>query len=96
MITCLKEQKIVRPGYTTLQTVISEALSSERNRLGKLLDDMLDESTKATTRQLLLREDTLSGLAALKQDAKNFGFRQMVLERKKRATWGCKPEPHVR
>ena len=86
LITYLKEQKIVRPGYTTLQTVISEALSSERNRLGKLLDDMLDESTKETAQQLLLREDTLLGLAALKQDAKNFGFRQMVLERKKRAT----------
>jgi len=36
--------------------------------------------------QLLIREDTLSGLAALKQDAKHFGYRQMILERKKHAT----------
>lgn len=34
---CLKEQKIVRPGYTTLQTVVSEALVSERLRIKKCL-----------------------------------------------------------
>lgn len=37
-------------------------------------------------KQLLVRDDTLLGLAALKQDAKHFGYRQMVLEREKRAT----------
>jgi hypothetical protein len=35
--------------------------------------------------QLLVRDDTLSQLAALKQDAKDFGWRQMVREREKRA-----------
>jgi Domain of unknown function (DUF4158) len=38
LIVFLREQKIVRPGYTTLQDLISEALSAERNRLGKLLN----------------------------------------------------------
>lgn len=36
--------------------------------------------------QLLVRDDTLSELAALKQDAKDFGWRRMVREREKRAT----------
>ena len=36
--------------------------------------------------QLLVRDDTLSELAALKQDAKNFKWRQMASEREKRAT----------
>ena len=35
--------------------------------------------------QLLARDDTLSELAALKQDAKNFKWRQMANEREKRA-----------
>jgi hypothetical protein len=35
--------------------------------------------------QLLVRDDTLSELAALKQDAKDFGWRQMAQEREKRA-----------
>lgn len=30
LIVFLNEQKIVRPGYTTLQTLISETLSAER------------------------------------------------------------------
>ena len=33
-----------------------------------------------------MRDDTLSELAALKQDAKDFGWRQMAREREKRAT----------
>jgi hypothetical protein len=33
-----------------------------------------------------VRDDTLSQLAALKQDAKDFGWRQMAGEREKRAT----------
>jgi hypothetical protein len=86
LIAYLNEHKIVRPGYTTLQTLISEALSAERGRLGELLAKMLDEPATNALKQLLVREETLSGLAALKQDAKHFGYRQMVVEREKRAT----------
>lgn len=84
LIAYLNEYKIVRPGYTTLQTVISKALSAERERLGNLLAEALDETAKSALAQLLVREDTLSGLAVLKQDAKHFGWRQMAHEREKR------------
>ena len=85
LIAYLNEHKIVRPGYTTLQTLISESLSAERQRLGSLLAGVLDEAAKNALAQLLVRDDTLSELAALKQDAKNFGWRQMAREREKRA-----------
>jgi hypothetical protein len=85
LIAWLNERKIVRPGHTTLQTLISEALSAERGRLGGLLAGMLDESARQALAQLLVRDDTLSELAALKQDAKNFKWRQMANEREKRA-----------
>ncbi len=85
LIAYLNENKIVRPGYTTLQTVISEALSAERRRLGELLAEGLDAAAKEALAQLLVRDDTLSELAALKQDAKDFGWRQMARERDKRA-----------
>jgi TnpA family transposase len=84
LIVYLNEHKIVRPGYTTLQTLISEALSAERQRLGSLLAEVLDDAAMDTLAQLLVRDDTLSELAALKQDAKDFGWRQMVREREKR------------
>ncbi len=86
LIFWLNEHKIIRPGYTTLQEMVSEALTAERRRLGCLLAEVLDESTKAALAQLLVRDDTLSQLAALKQDAKDFGWRQMASEREKRAT----------
>jgi hypothetical protein len=85
LIAYFNEHKIVRPGYTTLQTLISEALSAERQRLGNLLAGVLDEAAKNALAQLLVRDDTLSELAALKQDAKDFGWRQMAREREKRA-----------
>ena len=85
LIVYLNEHKIVRPGLTTLQELISEALSAERRRLGVLLDEVLDGEAKAALAQLLVRDDTLSELAALKQDAKSFGWRQMAQEREKRA-----------
>ena len=81
LIAYLTEHKIIRPGYTTLQTLISKGLSAERQRLGKLLADMVEKALA----QLLVRDDTLSELAALKQDAKNFKLRQMTNEREKRA-----------
>jgi hypothetical protein len=68
-----------------LQTLIGEALSAERRRLGGLLAVALDEPARNALAQLLVREETLSELAALKQDAKDFGWRQMARERQKRA-----------
>lgn len=47
--------------------------------------DLTDTARKAL-RQLLERDDALSELAALKQDAKSFRYRQMGLERQKRLT----------
>ena len=85
LIVWLHGHKIIRPGYTTLQELISETLSTERRRLGDLLAQVLDDPAKATLDQLLVRDDTLSQLAALRQDAKDFGWRQMSREREKRA-----------
>ncbi len=86
LIAFLNTEKIVRPGYTTLQTIIGDALTAERRRLEQLLEETLDEAARGALSQLIVREDTLSELAAIKQDAKHFGYRMMVLERHKRAT----------
>ncbi len=79
-------QRIVRPGYTTLQTVISDALSAERQRLEQRVEGALDDAARTALQKLLVRENTLSELAAIQQDAKNFGHKMMVAERQKRAT----------
>ena len=86
LIAYLNLHKVERPGYTRLQRMIGEALSAERRRLADLLAGQLDAPTKELLAQLLVRDDTLSELAALKQDAKDFGWRQMARERDKRST----------
>lgn len=85
LVAYLNEYKVERPGYSTLQRLIGEALSAERQRLATLLCTALDETMKASLAQMLVRDDTLSGLAILKQDARDFGWQQMVREREKLA-----------
>lgn len=86
LIVWLNEHRVVRPAYTTLQDLISDALSTERRRLAGLLAAVLDDDIKTALAQLIARDDTLSELAVLRQDAKDFRWRQMANERKKRAT----------
>ena len=50
----------------------------------QLVEAALTAETRDVLQQLLERESTLSDLAALKQDAKSFRYRQMSLERQKR------------
>ncbi|EBB8134367.1 DUF4158 domain-containing protein, partial [Salmonella enterica] len=85
LIIWLNEHKIIRPGYTTLQELVSRVLSDERLRLERILAERLDDTTIAGLDKLIERDDTLSRLAALRQDARDFGWRQMVHEREKRA-----------
>ena len=79
-------QQIVRPGYSTLQSIIRDSLTAERDRLEQRVGSALTEAIRAALQELLMGENTLSDLAALKQDAKSFRYRQMGLERQKRLT----------
>jgi len=86
LMVFLVGQRIVRPGYTTLQDLIANTLTAERERLEQLVESALTDTTRAALQELLIRENTLSELAALKQDAKSFRYLQMGLERQKRLT----------
>ena len=83
LLNFLRQQKIIRPRYTTLQIIIRDALNTERKRLETLINQGLDEEEKAVLQKLLLQETHLSELAALKQDAKDFKARMMTAEREK-------------
>lgn len=85
LIAFLHHEKIIRPAYTTMQTVVSEALSAERRRLGDRIEQALDDDATTALKKLLVRDDTLSELAAIKKDSKHFGHQMMRLERQKRA-----------
>ena len=79
-LSWFKVKKIIRPGYTTLQSLISTALGKERSRLELLIKQQITEDTKSKLDALLATDTTLSELAALKQDAKDFKYRMMQSE----------------
>lgn len=85
LIIWLNANKIIRPGYTTLPDRVSRTLSDERQRLGCILTEQLDDTIIDGLNKLIERDDTLSRLAILRQDARDFGWCQMVQEREKRA-----------
>ena len=85
LLAYLNKYKIVRPGYSTLQKIISKTLQSERVRLGALIIGSQDKETEVALKQLLIRDNTLLELAALKQDAKNFKYHMMKTECRKLA-----------
>lgn len=83
LLIFLQDEKIVRPGYSTLQGIVSQTLTEERYRLKVCFQKHLTESDKQNLNQLLKNETTISELAALKQDAKSFGYKMMRFERMK-------------
>lgn len=85
LLAFLQNEKIVRPHYSTLQKVISKILTQERHRLKSCLQCRLTEEHRQKLDHLLKNENILSSLAALKQDAKNFKFSIMKVERQKHA-----------
>lgn len=83
LLDFLQTQKIVRSGYTTLQKIIGQTLTDERSRLKSCLQQHLTKTHKESLKTLIKKENILSELAALKQDAKNFKLSMMRLEIKK-------------
>ncbi len=57
LMVLLVGRRIVRPGYSTLQTIIRDALATERERLVKLIDEALTDATREVLQQLLVREN---------------------------------------
>lgn len=86
LLSYLTEKRIIRPGYTTLQTIVSAIINDERKRLTTILQEQLTPEDKSALEKLLINENSLSDLAAIKQDARNFKKSMMTLERDKWTT----------
>jgi len=83
LLSFLQKQKIIRPQYSVLQIVVSDVLTTERTRLHNLINKTLTLEMKSEFEKLLLENSTITKLATLKQDAKNFKARIMAAERDK-------------
>lgn len=83
LLAFFKEHKIIRPGYTSLQNIVSEIINNERTRLNNIIKSSLTQIEQEILNNFLIEDDKLSKLAAIKQDAKNFKPQMMNTERNK-------------
>lgn len=86
LLSFFQEQKIIRPRYTTLQVLIRNMLTIERNRMKDVINNALASEEKLLFQNLLIDDNSFSKLAAIKQDAKDFKAHTMIAEREKLAT----------
>ncbi len=60
LLAYLDSQKIIRPGYTTLQSIISSIINAERKRLADIIQSNLSREDKALLETLLIDGNTLN------------------------------------
>ena len=75
-----EQHQIIRPKYSTLQSIVSRAILREENRLAVKLGNLLNKESKDTLDSLVSNDKTISSLALLKQDAKSFTTTEMEAE----------------
>ena len=68
----LEDQRLVMPGYSSMQDIIGQALTHEQERLATILSRYLSGSDKENPKQLLEDSPGLYELTQLKREPKDF------------------------
>ena len=66
-------QRIVAPGYTVMQNIVSNALTNEQLRLGKAIQAHLSTAGVEALKLLLTKPHGLHEITRLKKEPKDFG-----------------------
>lgn len=66
------QHKIVRPSYTTLQEIVSEAMNNEKNRLSNKIYTLMDKPFRELLAEFLEKDELFYQLTTLKKDQKAF------------------------
>jgi len=66
------QNKVVRPGYSILQDIVSQALENEKKRLSNRLYALMDKPLREQLNKLLEKEDNYYQLTVIKKDQKDF------------------------
>ena len=72
LLEYLHQHKIVRPSYTTLQDMVSEALNNEKDRLNNKIYNLMDKPFRELLAQFLEKDELFYQLTTLKKDQKDF------------------------
>ncbi|MGO8733179.1 MAG: DUF4158 domain-containing protein [Terriglobia bacterium] len=80
LLQYLESRRIVVPGYSFLQDVVSQALAAERDRLTALLEGRLTKATVVALDALYVERNGVYAATALKHDPKDFSLRETKRE----------------
>jgi hypothetical protein len=80
LVDFLRRERIVLPGYTTLQDIVRGALTIERQRLGDVLERTISTDEEVLLGGLFTTTDGLHAVTALKHDPKDFSYKQLNRE----------------
>lgn len=72
ILTWFEENKLVLPGYTTLQDMISNALYAEQKRISSIINTQLTDVEISSVLQLLEQQEGHFRITSLKKEPKNF------------------------
>lgn len=79
LIEYCHNQKVVRPKYSTLQDLISQAIGDEKLRISNKLYALMDKSLRDSLDQLLKTDDLFYQLTLVKKDQKDFSTHEIRL-----------------
>jgi Domain of unknown function (DUF4158) len=80
LVHYLDTRRVVAPGYSFLQDIVSQALTTERVRLTAILEHRLDRATLDALDALYFDRDGLYAITPLKREPKDFSAREMKRE----------------
>ena len=86
LVIFLEHERIVFPGYSSLQKMIGKALVDEQNRLENLVEEHLTAQTQNELKSLLINSEIFYELTLLKREPKDFSFKEITQEVGRRET----------
>ena len=80
LISFCHQCNYIRPAYSTMQSIVSDALQRERNRVLSKMSSCLNKSARLALDALLESDDSLYRITLLKKDPKDFTTGEMRKE----------------
>ena len=80
LLNFCEKNNVIRPEYSTLQSIISRAVIREEKRLIVKLGTLLNKASRNTLDDLIASSDTISNLSLLKKDPKGLTTTEMEAE----------------
>jgi TnpA family transposase len=80
LVDQLRQRRIVLPGYTFIQDVVRGALAFERRRLASALSGLIGDEDAASLDQLLMDDEGLHAITAIKRQPRDFSHKQLLAE----------------